>query len=60
MKNERHCAKRHSKVSESAVQNGFGVAPSVPDGGSEPLSQSESTTQKTLCSADVQYVQNVV
>ena len=32
MEIEIHYAQRHSKVSESAVQNGFGVVPSVPDG----------------------------
>ncbi|MFA6104286.1 MAG: hypothetical protein WC721_19005 [Victivallaceae bacterium] len=29
---EKHYAQRLSKVSEWAVQNGFGVVPSVPDG----------------------------
>jgi hypothetical protein len=43
------CAQRHSKVSELVVQNGFVVVPSVPDVGSEPLSQSESATPEMFC-----------
>ena len=31
-KKTNRCVQRLSKVSESAVQNGFGVVPSVPDG----------------------------
>jgi len=57
---ENRCAGRVSKVSESAVQNGFGVAPSVPDGGSEPLSQSESTAPENILHTSVWNVQNVV
>gem|GEM_PF-3239453 len=56
-KNEKHYAQQHSKVSEWAVQNGFVVVPSVPDGGSEPLSR--SATPETFCTSCVQIVQNV-
>ncbi len=34
---------------ETAVQNGFGVEPSVPDGGLKLLSQSESATPERFC-----------
>ncbi|MFA6103961.1 MAG: hypothetical protein WCV67_12915 [Victivallaceae bacterium] len=50
VKIKNRCAQRHSKVSESAVQNGFVVVPSVPDGdGSEYLSQSERNVLHTMC-----------
>ncbi|MFA6103895.1 MAG: hypothetical protein WC721_17030 [Victivallaceae bacterium] len=45
---------------EMPVQNGFGVVPSVSDGGSEPLSQSESTTLENILHTGGWNVQNAV
>ena len=41
-------AGRVSKMRMTGVQNGFGVVPSVSDGGLEPVSQSESATPENI------------
>ena len=43
-----------SKMRVSGVQNGDGVVPSVPDGGSEFLSRSENATPESILHKGVQ------
>jgi hypothetical protein len=57
---EMHYAQRHSKLSEWAVQNGLYCSAVRAGRGSEPLSQSESTTPENILHTGVWNVQNAV